>query len=48
MRQEIASMKKERGEIDPERKKKLESAIQENLRKGNFKIQKRRRKASRR
>lgn len=48
MRQEIASMKKERGEIDPERKKKLENAIQENLRKGNFKIQKKRRKAAHR
>lgn len=48
MRQEIASMKKERGELDPERKKKLENAIQENLRKGNFKIQKKRRRAAHR
>ena len=48
MRQEIAGMKKERGEIDPERKAKLENAIKENLRKSNFKIQKKRRKAPRR
>lgn len=48
LRQEIASMKKERGEIDPERKEKLEKAIKENLRKGNFKIQKKHRKAAHR
>ncbi len=48
MRQEIASMKKERGEIDPERQAKLANAIKENLRKGNFKIQKKHRKAAHR
>ena len=48
MRQEIASMKKERGEIDPERQAKLANAIKDNLRKGNFKIQKKHRKAAHR
>ena len=41
----IANIKKERGEFDGERKTKLEKEIQENLRKGNFKIQKNRRKS---
>ena len=40
MQQEIADIKKERGEIDSERKIKLENEIKENLRKGNFRIQK--------
>lgn len=48
MRQELASMKKERGEIDPERRKKLADAITNNLKTGNFKVQRKRRKSSRR
>jgi len=48
MRQELAGMKKDRGEITPERKEKLEKAIGENLKTGNFKIQKKRRRSSRR
>ena len=40
MQQELADMKKERGEIDSERKTKLENEIKENLRKGNFRIKK--------
>ena len=47
MRQELANMKKERGEIDPERKLKLEKAISENLKKGNFKVMKKKRRSSR-
>ena len=38
MRQEIANMQKEKGEIDPERKEKLEKSISENLKKRNYKV----------
>ena len=48
MQREIASLKKERGEVDPERKEKLEKAIKENLATGNYSIQKKRRRSARR